>query len=168
MTLGEWRSSTDLGCKPDWPTDVFHRLNCRLPQTPRTPTAAAAHYFDDTFLRQRRQSLSGTSGRPGIARSLTRTRSIGARSDWSDKTGGDDEAIGSTSNGHATPNRTWSIYKEDGDSKTGLPRPEEDPDDPINRYVQEQLDRIKSNEDREPAEFSEELAAQTDGALDAK
>lgn len=28
-------------------------MNCRLPQTPRTPIAAAAHYFDDLHLRSR-------------------------------------------------------------------------------------------------------------------
>ncbi|KAK3092168.1 hypothetical protein LTR53_019717, partial [Teratosphaeriaceae sp. CCFEE 6253] len=66
-------------------------VNCRLPQTPRSPTVGAAHYFDDTFHRQRRQSMSGGGGangkRPGgLARSLTRQRSIGARSDWSEKT----------------------------------------------------------------------------------
>lgn len=39
----------------------------------------------------------------------------------------------------------------------------DDPDDPINRYVQEQLKRIRSNE---APEYSEELSAQTDGADD--
>ncbi|KAK0948397.1 hypothetical protein LTR29_000028 [Friedmanniomyces endolithicus] len=143
-------------------------LNCRLPQTPRTPTAGASHYFDDTFVRQRRQSIGRTSRPGGPARSMTRTRSIGARSDWSEKTGatsngggeaegdGDDETF---SNGVPTPGRTWSIYKED-DSKVGLPRPEDDPNDPINRFVADQLDRIRSNESRE---FAEELAAQNDG-----
>ena len=149
-------------------------INCRLPQTPRTPTAAASHYFDDTFIRQRRQSMSrAAGGRPGgPARSLTRQRSIGARSDWSEKTpggastNGDGDADGDDgefSNGHPTPSRTWSIYKEDGDKSVGMPRPEDDPDDPINKYVQDQLARIKSNESHE---FAEELAASTDGAND--
>lgn len=59
------------------------------------------------------------------------------------------------------PSRTWSIYKED-DPKAGHAHLE-DPDDPINKYVQDQLARIKSNES---AELAEELAAQTDGAND--
>ena len=137
-----------------------YSVNCRLPQTPRTPTSAAAHYFDDVFTRQRRASLGGRRA-SGIARSMTRTRSIGARSDWSEKTGegdGDDEDI--QPNG---PSRTWSIYKED-DSKAGIPT-HEDPDDPINKYVQEQLERIKSHES---LEYAEELAAQTDGADDGR
>lgn len=136
-------------------------LNCRLPQTPRTPTSGAAHYFDDTFTRQRRASLGGR--RPsGIVRSKTRTRSIGQRSDWSEKTGDEDgdEDIGARPNGGVS--RTWSIYKDD--PHTGVPA-EEDPDDPINRYVQEQLNRIKSHES---LEFAEELAAQTDGAGDGR
>jgi hypothetical protein len=134
-----------------------HSVNCRLPQTPRTPTSAAAHYFDDVFTRQRRASLGGRRA-SGIARSMTRTRSIGARSDLSDKTGvtegeGDDEEIQSLNES----SRTWSIYKDD--PKSGIPT-HEDPDDPINKYVQEQLSRIKS---QESLEFAEELAAQTDG-----
>ena len=49
-------------------------MNCRLPQTPRTPTAAAAHYFDDTFT----HSSSLGSDPPRIRRSST-SRSIGRR-----------------------------------------------------------------------------------------
>jgi hypothetical protein len=99
---------------------------------------------------------------------MTRTRSIGARSDWSGKTGaetdGDDDGDtdGVPTNGMPTPSRTWSIYKDD-DPNSGKPRPEDDPDDPINKYVQDQLDRIKTNESHE---FAEELAAQNDGAND--
>ncbi|KAH0544822.1 hypothetical protein FGG08_001051 [Glutinoglossum americanum] len=59
-------------------------INCRLPQTPRTPSTAAAHYFDDIFSRN-----------PGPAHSKPRrlrrssTRSIGARSDFSSGYGGE-------------------------------------------------------------------------------
>lgn len=56
------------------------------------------------------------------------------------------------------PSRQWSIYKDD-DPNAGIPH--DDPDDPINKYVQDQLQRIKSNESNEMAE---ELASQTDGA----
>lgn len=141
-------------------------MNCRLPQTPRTPGAAAAHYFDDVFLRQRRASLGGR--RPtGLARSMTNNRGIGARSDFSgaaSTAGGDNEDPEITANGSRAP--TWEIYKEDGgvNGKNGSAMGRhDDPDDPINRYVQEQLERIKSHES---AEFAEELAAQTDGAMD--
>lgn len=143
-------------------TPFLHRVNCRLPQTPRTPGAAASHYFDETFSRQRRASLGGR--RPtGLARSATRTRSIGARSDFSAGAADDgDDDVEIDANGKPTRARSWSIYKEDGTANGKKP---EDPpaDDAINRYVQEQLERIKSHES---AEFAEELAAQTDGAGD--
>ena len=133
-------------------------MNFRLPHTPKSPGAAAAHYFDDTFTRQRRASLGGR--RPtGLARTKTRTRSIGNRSDWSDKANGDADEEDDQLNG--PPSRTWTIYKDDGEP-TGVPA-YEDPDDPINKYVQEQLSRIKSHESQE---YAEELAAQADGAAD--
>jgi hypothetical protein len=129
-------------------------VNCRLPQTPRSPSVAAAHYFDDTFSRQRRASL-GPRRPTSLARSLTRTRSIGARSDWGSTTGGESTRA-NTDNGEDDD--------EDGDDEDGgKPHPEDDPDDPINRYVQDQLARIKSHES---AEMAEELAAQNDGAND--
>ncbi|KAF2862499.1 hypothetical protein K470DRAFT_275227 [Piedraia hortae CBS 480.64] len=107
-------------------------VNCRLPQTPRTPTTAAAHYFDDVFSRQRRQSLGGRSSRPtrGHSRTLTRNRSIGQRSDLSEFT-----------------SRTNAINTDDE---------EEEEDDPINRYVSGELKRIRSHESKE---YAEELAA---------
>lgn len=146
------------------------RTNCRLPQTPRTPSSAAAHYFDDVFSRQRRASLGPRERRPtGLARSLTRTRSIGQRSDWSTATSTngnaedaeDEEGEDAGANGKPAE-RSWSIYKEEGNENAGKG---EDPDDPINRYVQDQLARIKSNES---AEMAEELASQGDGANERK
>ena len=96
---------------------------------------------------------------------MTRTRSIGARSDWSDKPGategegeGDDEIQQLNAS-----SRTWSIYKDD--PKSGIPSHDhEDPDDPINKFVQEQLSRIKSHES---LEYAEELAAMTDGTRES-
>ena len=71
-------------------------INCRLPQTPRTPTAAAAHYsdsyFDEIFIR---------SNKPRIRRSST-SRSIGNRSSFNNSENGetyDETAIDSTTNG---------------------------------------------------------------------
>ena len=102
---------------------------------------------------------------------MTRTRSIGARSDWTNsrkassagiEDGEEDGEMEFDANGKPTPARTWSIYKEDANGKNGVPA-HEDPDDPINRYVQEQLERIKSHES---AEYAEELSAQTDGTAD--
>ena len=146
-------------------------MNCRLPQTPRTPAAAASHYFDDVFTRQRRKSLSGTR-RNSLARSLTRTRSIGARSDWTnggDKTpggasmngGDDDDGDDERVPGRERPERQYSIYKDDPAEKG----PKESNDDHITKYVQEQLQRLKTNESNE---FSEEIAATNDGTNETK
>merc|ERR1712054_169478 len=54
------RDMLDFG--PDWKDNLwfyefFDGDTGRLPQTPRTPTTTAAHYFDDVFSRQRRASL---------------------------------------------------------------------------------------------------------------
>jgi hypothetical protein len=142
-------------------------MNCRLPQTPRTPAAAASHYFDDVFTRQRRKSLSGTR-RNSLARSLTRTRSIGARSDWTNggdktprapSTNGDNDEDGDeeAAPGAERPARQYSIYKEDPADASGA---KESSDEHITKYVQEQLQRLKTNESNE---FSEEIAATNDG-----
>lgn len=58
-------------------------INCRLPQTPRTPSTAAAHYFDDNFkasLTRRNTGVStpGPTG-PRMRRSST-SRSLGNHS----------------------------------------------------------------------------------------
>lgn len=128
-------------------------MNCRLPQTPRSPAAAASHYFDDVFTRQRRASMSGTR-RNSLARSMTRTRSIGARSDWTN--GNDDNGDGDDESGQKkAPSRQWSIYKEDGDENTTGGR-KGDHDDHITKYVQDQLQRLKTQDGNE---YSEEIAA---------
>jgi hypothetical protein len=51
-------------------------INCRLPQTPRTPRTAANHYFDDIFNRV-------SKPKPYMGRRAS-TRSIDARSDFGD------------------------------------------------------------------------------------
>ena len=68
---------------------------------------------------------------------------------------GDDE--GAAANGRQRPERQYSIYKEDP-SERG---PKESNDDHITKYVQEQLQRLKTNESNE---FSEEIAATNDGS----
>jgi len=54
-------------------------VNCRLPHTPRTPGAAANHYFDDIFSRVAKKP------RPYMGRRHSTARSIDARSDWNDE-----------------------------------------------------------------------------------
>jgi hypothetical protein len=57
-------------------------MTCRLPMTPKTPSTAAAHYFDDTFGKMKQ--------RPHHERRGT-GRSIGNRSDIDTEHGDDDE-----------------------------------------------------------------------------
>ena len=58
-------------------------INCRLPQTPRTPSTAAAHYFDDVYAKAltRRNTGVSTPGPTGprMRRSST-SRSLGNHS----------------------------------------------------------------------------------------
>ncbi|KAI5799982.1 Six-hairpin glycosidase-like protein [Geopyxis carbonaria] len=52
-------------------------VNCRLPHTPRTPGAAADHYFDDVFSRVTKKPKPFMGRRHSM-------RSIDARSDWTE------------------------------------------------------------------------------------
>lgn len=63
-------------------------LNCRLPHTPRTPTIAADHYFDDMFERAARPRIYSRRQSHGA-------RSIDARSDFDalDLNGGDSTQV---------------------------------------------------------------------------
>ncbi|OAA52700.1 cytoplasm protein [Beauveria brongniartii RCEF 3172] len=56
-------------------------VSCRLPQTPRTPSAAMSHYFDDMFQRSVDVGIPQSPRMHRIRRSST-ARSIGARSDF--------------------------------------------------------------------------------------
>ncbi|KAI6778782.1 uncharacterized protein J7T54_007435 [Emericellopsis cladophorae] len=99
-------------------------FNCRLPQTPRTPSVAMSHYFDDILHR----SLSNGTPKKGmrhIRRSST-ARSIGARSDFDDSVN-DDEDVRST---------TASIFPSDDPERV---REKEEADSHMHRYVSDQL-----------------------------
>ncbi|KAI9934932.1 hypothetical protein MW887_000553 [Aspergillus wentii] len=98
-------------------------VNCRLPQTPRSPFAAASHYFDDIFTRSRRPR---TSSRPSVRRSST-SRSIGNRSDFA-----------STFNGY-TPGPESAV---DGEEDRDLS--ESQTQEHVNNYVEGQLQRVRS------------------------
>ncbi|KAF7714046.1 Alpha-glucosidase [Penicillium ucsense] len=115
-------------------------LNCRLPQTPRSPFDAASHYFDDMFSRSGRRR---TPDRPFIRRSST-TRSIGNRSI------GNRSDFNSTIAGDATP--APSGYGDDDDSRpisrqgstVGLSQNGHD-DEHLQNYVTSQLQRVRSS-----------------------
>ncbi|GKT86704.1 LOW QUALITY PROTEIN: glycoside hydrolase family 63 protein [Colletotrichum tofieldiae] len=110
-------------------------INCRLPHTPRTPSAGMSHYFDDIFARgtERRGSMTpGPGGKPRMRRSST-ARSIGARSDF-DETNGDDSLSNSATLDDPEKLRLRMREKSEADAH-------------MHRYISDQLERFK--EDKE-------------------
>lgn len=114
-------------------------MTCRLPQTPRTPTAAAAHYFDDVL------STGPRPKKPSQLRRSSTARSIGFRSDF--VTSDDEDA---TSSGR----RKNSVGYLDEDAIKAKRETEER----FNHYVSSQLERVKTGmQDYEPDEFETSL-----------
>lgn len=124
-------------------------MTCRLPQTPRTPTGVAAHYFDDIF------SSSGKPKKPSQLRRSSTSRSIGFRSDWETSTNGDEEEVLSPAR------RKNSVGVADAEAmKEKLAS-----DERLHHYVSGQLHRIKTGmQDYEPDEFE----TLTDGASEQR
>jgi hypothetical protein len=108
-------------------------MTCRLPQTPRTPTGAAAHYFDDVF------TTTGRPKKPHHLRRSSTSRSIGFRSDWGgsasgDGDDGDDEAASSAANRRGS---VGYLDEEGMKEKAAL-------QERMNHYVSGQLARHKN------------------------
>lgn len=123
-------------------------MTCRLPQTPRTPTSAAAHYFDDIF------TEIGRPKKPHHLRRSSTARSIGHRSDWGATTEEDD----------VTPlNRVNSIGYLNEDAI----RRKSEMDQHVAHYVSDQLQRLKTHEDDYGVDGGE-LETSLDGAADGK
>lgn len=128
---------------------IVSSMTCRLPQTPRTPTGAAAHYFDDIF------TSTGKPKKPANLRRSSTSRSIGFRSDWETSTNGDEDEVMSPIK------RKNSVGVADEEAiKQKL-----ESDERLNHYVSGQLQRIKTGmQDYEPDEFE----TMTDGASERK
>ncbi|KAF2228290.1 Six-hairpin glycosidase-like protein [Elsinoe ampelina] len=120
-------------------------INCRLPQTPRNGTAAASHYFDDTFSRQ---SRSAFTRKPSMLRRSSTHRSMGMRSDWDSSAAlseldqdEDDETTNGTrptsANGEFDKGRRWTIFQDEESRKA-----RESADEHVHNYVQDQLKRL--------------------------
>ncbi|KAI4657608.1 uncharacterized protein J4E78_005996 [Alternaria triticimaculans] len=125
-------------------------MTCRLPQTPRTPTGAADHYFDDVFT---------TTGKPAKRQTLRRSstsRSIGFRSDWGEtSTNGEEEDATSPIK---RKNSVGVLDQAALDQKSAM-------EDRLHHYVAGQLQRIKTGmQDYEPDEFE----TMTDGGSDSR
>jgi hypothetical protein len=168
-------------------------INCRLPQTPRTPGSAAAHYFDDTFgrgtkdkIHGRKKSYVGTPGpdTPRMRRSST-SRSIGTRSDWGPATGHvnghgadsyfpdepDETAANTHANTYNAPSVPANSAVEEGSEADQSAFGHEEAlererrrsvaDSHLERYVEEQLRRIRTDEST--AVYEDEFEAMLEG-----
>jgi hypothetical protein len=119
------------------------RMTCRLPQTPRTPTTAAAHYFDDVL------STTSKPRKPSYLRRSSTTRSIGHRSDWETSTNGDDD-----DDARSPVRRKNSVGYMDEDAIKAKQAIQER----LNHYVSGQLERVKTGmNEYEPDEFEASL-----------
>lgn len=110
--------------------DKDFRISCRLPQTPRTPSTAMAHYFDDVFTRH---VGPPKPSKPANIRRSSTTRSIGARSDFDNSVPGDHDDARSVSNSVTTDSPEKEYERNEANVH-------------IANYVSEQLERVRSNE----------------------
>ncbi|RFU29360.1 hypothetical protein B7463_g6953, partial [Scytalidium lignicola] len=120
-------------------------LSCRLPQTPRTPSTAMEHYFDDVLHR----GTSKPKTRPQMQRRrssvshLSRhSRSIGRRSDFDFSENGEDD-----------DENVQSVFSADGE--------EAEMDSHLANYVSEQLQRVRSHQSADYV-TGDEFEAQVD------
>lgn len=124
-------------------------MTCRLPQTPRTPTSAAAHYFDDIF------TTAGKPKKPAHLRRSSTSRSIGFRSDWETSTNGDEDEA-------STPiKRKNSVGFLDEEAIKQKQLIEER----FNHYISGQLERVKTGFQEVEAD---EFEATMDGASEKR
>lgn len=146
-------------------------INCRLPQTPRTPSTAAAHYFDDTFSRgnvRRKSSYAPKSpddGRARLRRSST-SRSIGNHTLYSPSdTGADRHDALSPARRDSTAISDVDPCDDEGRHGPEEPRDDErrrsEADSHLEKYIGEQLNRVKSDEES-VAVYEDEFEAQLD------
>jgi hypothetical protein len=127
-------------------------MTCRLPQTPRTPTTAAAHYFDDIF------TQTGRPKKPMNIRRSSTTRSIGYRSDYA-STNGDDDDDDEVNNPIKRSNSIGVLDEEALKERAKV-------DQHVAHYISDQLERVKSGDsgDVDGGEFETSL----DGAIDER
>jgi hypothetical protein len=145
-------------------------ISCRLPQTPRTPSTAAAHYFDDIMNRgpRRKSSIHSTPGpearTPRIRRSST-SRSIGNHASGTPhatyRENGNNDVAGYFDSVPAN-----SVISDGDADPFGDETPLEKErrksiaDSHVEKYVAEQLTRIKTDES--VAVYEDEFEAQLD------
>ena len=117
---------------------IYSRINCRLPQTPRTPTATAAHYAGFYF-----DEVWGKSIKPPVRRSST-SRSIG-------------NSNNDSVNGDIHDPSVVDSVADTGDRE----RRRSEANQHVANYVNEQLERVRS--DGSVGAYEDEFEAQLDG-----
>ncbi|KAF4535791.1 Glycoside hydrolase family 63 [Lasiodiplodia theobromae] len=134
-------------------------IRCRLPQTPRTPSTTAAHYFDDVFTKYKIR-------KPSFRRSST-SRSIGGRPDWVDV---EPPKSPKAANGHAVddeeseqPVKPFKRVNSVGYFDEEALEKKRQIDEQVAEYVSNKLSRMRSH-DSAGEGVGDELETQLDGA----
>jgi hypothetical protein len=125
-------------------------VNCRLPQTPRTPTTAAAHYFDDIWSKTKK-------GGPRPLRRSSTHRNLGFSgvSSNGDYANGDhDEALSDFDLRRAS-SVGW-LSEEDLRKKAEV-------DSRVASFVNDQLQRMRSNDSAGADAMEDEIETSFDG-----
>ncbi|KAK8179134.1 Six-hairpin glycosidase-like protein [Phyllosticta citribraziliensis] len=129
-------------------------IRCRLPQTPRTPSTAAAHYFDDIFHKYK-------PSKPTFRRSST-SRSIGKLEDLQiDDRNGNGNAIADEE--LESPVKPMKRVNSVGYFDEAAIEKKRQIDEQVAGYISGKLQRMKSHESA-GEDMNDELEAQLDGA----
>jgi hypothetical protein len=147
-------------------------INCRLPQTPRTPSTAAAHYFDEMWTRgsSNKKAYPGTPGpesRPKIHRRSSTSRNIGNPGRGSFVSNGDRRESDVSHNegdsyfGDAAVTSALSDGDAFGEAEAlEKERRKSIADAHVDKYVAEQLKKMQTDESL--AIYEDEFEAQLD------
>ncbi|KAJ8118042.1 hypothetical protein ONZ43_g4073 [Nemania bipapillata] len=115
-------------------------INCRLPQTPRTPSVGMSHYFDDTL--HRHIHLNNSKPRKPHMRRSSTARSIGARSDFDTSVNGEEF-------------ETRSVLPDDPEREAQR----KEADAHLHQYISDQLQRVIDDDDEHGGVDREEYEA---------
>lgn len=129
-------------------------ISCRLPQTPRTPSSAMNHYFDDIFSRG-----NITPKKPSLLRRSSTTRSIGNRSDFKSSIG---DGVTEDDNFDAETLTLRSPTNSVGPDHVERERERIEADAHTAHYISNQLELVKSDDERHFENNVDEFEAQLD------
>lgn len=130
---------------------TFQSIRCRLPQTPRTPSTAAAHYFDDIFHKYK-------PAKPKFRRSST-SRSIGKLEDLE----GDFRNGVAIEDEPESPVRPMKRVNSVGYFDDAAIEKKKQIDEQVAGYISGKLQKMRSHESA-GEDMNDELEAQLDGA----